>query len=114
MGVYFQCPVTHQARPNAYISLNRCHFYSCLRIEKRHRAGRYSEEPSMKMHLAASKARAMFGVSVAILAAILLAGCRDEEEASERPPRPVRTVAVSFNPEDTYGSLVGEIRPRTE
>jgi RND family efflux transporter MFP subunit len=68
----------------------------------------------MKMHLAASKARAMFGVSVAILAAILLAGCRDEEEASERPPRPVRTVAVSFNPEDTYGSLVGEIRPRTE
>jgi multidrug efflux pump subunit AcrA (membrane-fusion protein) len=56
----------------------------------------------------------MFGVSVAILATILVAGCRDEEKASERPPRPVRTVAVTFNPEDTYGSLVGEIRPRTE
>src|SRR5690606_27518655 len=52
--------------------------------------------------------------SVAMLAGILLAGCRDEEDASERPPRPVRTLAVSFNPEDTYGSLVGEIRPRTE
>ncbi|EPE97527.1 efflux RND transporter periplasmic adaptor subunit [Rhizobium grahamii] len=68
----------------------------------------------MKMHLATSKSRAMFGVSVAILATILVAGCRDEEKASERPPRPVRTVAVTFNPEDTYGSLVGEIRPRTE
>jgi len=68
----------------------------------------------MEKHLARSKAPAMAGVFAGILGALLLAGCSSEEETGERPPRPVRTVAVSFNPEDTYGSLVGEIRPRTE
>ncbi|MBB3456055.1 RND family efflux transporter MFP subunit [Rhizobium sp. BK313] len=65
----------------------------------------------MKTRLAASKSHAM---SAAVLVAFVLAGCQREDEAGERPPRPVKTVAVSFNPEDTYGSLVGEIRPRTE
>ncbi|NLS07549.1 efflux RND transporter periplasmic adaptor subunit [Rhizobium sp. P32RR-XVIII] len=68
----------------------------------------------MKRHLAASRSRATFGVCAAVLAAFFLVGCQREDEAEERPPRPVKTVAVSFNPEDTYGSLVGEIRPRTE
>lgn len=68
----------------------------------------------MKMRLPASISRATFGVSGAMLAAVFLVGCQREDEAAERPPRPVRTIAVSFSPEDTYGSLVGEIRPRTE
>ncbi|MCB5204522.1 efflux RND transporter periplasmic adaptor subunit [Neorhizobium sp. T786] len=64
----------------------------------------------MTMRLTGSTNRAAF----ALLATLLLAGCQGEDNAEERPPRPVRTVAVSFNPEDTFGSLVGEIRPRTE
>src|SRR5689334_11342993 len=68
----------------------------------------------MKMRLPASISRATFGVYGAMLAAVFLVGCQREDEAAERPPRPVRTIAVSFSPEDTYGSLVGEIRPRTE
>ncbi len=68
----------------------------------------------MNVHVAQSRFGKLLGVSVAILATSLLAACRDEDESAERPPRPVRTVAVSFDPEDTFGSLVGEIRPRTE
>ncbi|OOG66875.1 Multidrug resistance protein MdtE [Ensifer sp. M14] len=68
----------------------------------------------MKIRPAASRSRAAFGVSAAVLAAFFVVGCQGEDDVGERPPRPVRTVAVSFNPEDTYGSLVGEIRPRTE
>ncbi len=68
----------------------------------------------MRMCLAASRSRATFHLSAAVLAALFLIGCQREDDTAERPPRPVRTIAVSFNPEDTYGSLVGEIRPRTE
>lgn len=50
----------------------------------------------------------------AVFAAILLASCQRDEEKVELPPRPVKTIAVSFNPEDTFGSLVGEIQPRVE
>lgn len=68
----------------------------------------------MKIRLAVPRPSSAFGLSAAVLAAFFLAGCQDENDAGDRPPRPVRTVSVSFNPEDTYGSLVGEIRPRTE
>lgn len=68
----------------------------------------------MKIRFAVPRSSATFGLSAAVLAAFFLAGCQEENDAGDRPPRPVRTVAVSFNPEDTYGSLVGEIRPRTE
>lgn len=68
----------------------------------------------MRMCLAASRSRATFHLSAAVLAALFLIGCQREDDTAERPPRPVRTIAVSFNPEDTYGSLVGEIRPRIE
>lgn len=50
----------------------------------------------------------------AVFALILLSGCQKEEESTELPPRPVKTVAVSFNPDDTFGSLVGEVQPRFE
>ena len=68
----------------------------------------------MKARLAASRSGAILGVCAIALATLFLAGCRDEEEAVERPPRPVKTISVSFNPDDTFGSLVGEVRPRTE
>lgn len=68
----------------------------------------------MRMCLAASRSHATFHLSAAVLAALVLIGCQREDDTAERPPRPVRTIAVSFNPEDTYGSLVGEIRPRIE
>jgi RND family efflux transporter MFP subunit len=61
-----------------------------------------------------SRAGAAFGVLAVIVSTLLLAACQREETEAERPPRPVKTVAVSFNPEDTFGSLVGEIRPRVE
>lgn len=47
-------------------------------------------------------------------AALALAGCQRQEEAAEAQPRPVKTVSVSFSPEDTFGSLVGEVQPRVE
>src|SRR6478752_1412419 len=68
----------------------------------------------MKKRLAVPRSSATFGLSAAVLTVFFLAGCQEENDAGDRPPRPVKTVAVSFNPEDTYGSLVGEIRPRTE
>ncbi|QRM54392.1 efflux RND transporter periplasmic adaptor subunit [Sinorhizobium sp. BG8] len=68
----------------------------------------------MNLRLAASRSSAIIGASGAVLAAFLLVGCQGEDEVAELPPRPVKTIAVSFNPEDTFGSLVGEIRPRTE
>jgi RND family efflux transporter MFP subunit len=68
----------------------------------------------MKIRLAVPRSSATFGLSAAFIAAFFLAGCQEENDAGDRPPRPVRTVTVSFHPEDTYGSLVGEIRPRTE
>ena len=46
--------------------------------------------------------------------ALALAGCQREEETTEARPRPVKVVSVSFNPEDRFGSLVGEIQPRIE
>jgi RND family efflux transporter MFP subunit len=47
-------------------------------------------------------------------ALFLVTGCQNEEEKTELPPRPVKTVTVSFNPDDTFGSLVGEVQPRFE
>ncbi|SOC35906.1 RND family efflux transporter MFP subunit [Rhizobium subbaraonis] len=47
-------------------------------------------------------------------ALFLVTGCQNEEEQTEVPPRPVKTVTVSFNPDDTFGSLVGEVQPRFE
>lgn len=68
----------------------------------------------MKMRPAVFRSSVISGVSVAFISVVFLAGCQRDEEKAERPPRPVKTVAVSFNPEDTFGSLVGEIRPRVE
>jgi RND family efflux transporter MFP subunit len=51
---------------------------------------------------------------VAAVASLLLAGCQRDNDKEERLPRPVKTVSVSFNPDDTFGSLVGEIQPRVE
>ncbi|AOF88377.1 efflux RND transporter periplasmic adaptor subunit [Sinorhizobium sp. RAC02] len=68
----------------------------------------------MKTRLATSGYNAFFGLAATVVAALLLVGCQGEDEAQDLPPRPVRTVTVSFNPEDTFGSLVGEILPRTE
>lgn len=53
-------------------------------------------------------------VGLSLATSIVLAGCQREEETVELPPRPVQVVSVSFNPEDTFGSLVGEVRPRVE
>lgn len=55
-----------------------------------------------------------FGLLVVAVAALLVAGCQREEEAVEVLPRPVKTTTVSFSPEDTFGSLVGEVQPRFE
>ncbi|MDI7861615.1 efflux RND transporter periplasmic adaptor subunit [Rhizobiaceae bacterium n13] len=55
----------------------------------------------------------MCGIS-AIAALLFATGCQREDEAAELPPRPVKTVTVSFSPDDTFGSLVGEIQPRFE
>ncbi|MBK3745663.1 efflux RND transporter periplasmic adaptor subunit, partial [Paraburkholderia aspalathi] len=68
----------------------------------------------MTSRFSATRYNALRGVTVVAVASFLLAGCQRDEEAVELPPRPVKTVAVSFNPEDTFGSLVGEIQPRTE
>lgn len=51
------------------------------------------------------------GLAAALL---LISGCQGEDEQAELPPRPVKTVTVSFNPDDTFGSLVGEVQPRFE
>lgn len=67
----------------------------------------------MAPRLSASRHSTWFCIPAA-LTLVFLAGCQREEETSENPPRPVKTVAVSFNPEDTFGSLVGEVRPRFE
>lgn len=56
----------------------------------------------------------MLGMAAVTVASFLLAGCQREDETVELPPRPVKTMAVSFNPEDTFGSLVGEVQPRIE
>lgn len=57
---------------------------------------------------------ALRGVAVVTVASFLLTACQRDEEKVELPPRPVKTVTVSFNPEDTFGSLVGEVQPRIE
>ena len=66
----------------------------------------------MPLHFRKSKQKAI--VFAAMLASVALAGCQGGEEAEELPPRPVKAQAVSFNAEDTFGSLVGEIQPRVE
>lgn len=67
----------------------------------------------MASRLSAYRLTIRSGMS-AFLALLLLSGCQKDEEAAELPPRPVKTVTVSFNPEDTFGSLVGEVQPRFE
>ncbi|WP_378950629.1 efflux RND transporter periplasmic adaptor subunit [Mesorhizobium sp. ANAO-SY3R2] len=62
----------------------------------------------------ATRCRAGLGLAAATLATLLVAGCQREEEAVESQPRPVKTETVSFSPEDTFGSLVGEVQPRFE
>lgn len=47
------------------------------------------------------------------LAAVLLAGC-SQEQATDKAPRPVRTVAVHFDEVGETISQTGEIRPRLE
>ncbi|MGO4439488.1 efflux RND transporter periplasmic adaptor subunit [Rhizobium sp. RAF56] len=66
----------------------------------------------MPFHPPISRQRAV--ILAATLALLALSGCDRGEEKDELPPRPVKTQAVSFNPEDTFGSLVGEIQPRIE
>ena len=66
----------------------------------------------MPSHSPMSRHKAIF--VYAALAALVLSGCQRSEEKDELPTRPVKTQAVSFNPEDTFGSLVGEIQPRVE
>jgi RND family efflux transporter MFP subunit len=56
----------------------------------------------------------MLAIATAMVSSFLLASCQREEDQGEIPPRPVKTMVVSFNPEDTLGSLVGEIQPRVE
>lgn len=68
----------------------------------------------MKSRPPALRYSVLRGTAPALVAAIFLAGCQKDEEAAEAPPRPVKTVAVSFNPEDTFGTLVGEVQPRFE
>ena len=53
-------------------------------------------------------------LAAAAITSLVLAGCQREDEAAELPPRPVKTATVSFSPEDTFGSLVGEVQPRIE
>ena len=66
----------------------------------------------MPLHPPTSRHKAV--MLAAMLASLALSGCQRGEEKDELPPRPVKTQAVSFNPEDTFGSLVGEILPRVE
>lgn len=61
-----------------------------------------------------STSRRLLGLAAAATTSLLVAGCQRAEDAAELPPRPVKTVAVSFSPEDTFGSLVGDVQPRTE
>ncbi|UJW76963.1 efflux RND transporter periplasmic adaptor subunit [Rhizobium sp. SL42] len=68
----------------------------------------------MKTRHSASEHKVFKGSAAVALMAVLLVGCQGEDEGAELPPRPVKTVAVSFSPEDTFGSLVGEIRPVIE
>lgn len=57
---------------------------------------------------------ALRGLAPTLAATIFLVGCQENDEVAEARPRPVKTVSVSFSPEDTFGTLVGEIRPRFE
>ena len=68
----------------------------------------------MASRLSASRHKTLFAVAAAGAALLFLAGCQRDDQQEELPPRPVKTTAVSFNPEDTFGSLVGEIQPRVE
>lgn len=68
----------------------------------------------MMSRFSAPKNRNLYGLAIVTVASFLLAGCQRDEEAVELPPRPVKTSAISFNPEDSFGSLVGEIQPRIE
>lgn len=68
----------------------------------------------MTLRRLASRHNAVLGMAAASVASFLLVGCQRDEEAAELPPRPVKTVQVSFSPEDTFGSLVGDIQPRIE
>ena len=67
----------------------------------------------MRLRAPVSGSGVLYGSACVLFAALLLSGCQDEEVA-EAPPRPVKTVAVSFSPEDTFGTLVGVIQPRFE
>lgn len=69
---------------------------------------------SMTLRRPASRHSAMLGMAAVTVASFLLVGCQREEETVVLPPRPVKTVTVSFSPEDTFGSLIGEIQPRIE
>jgi len=71
------------------------------------------EEPEMASR-SSSTSRRLLGLAAAATTSLLVAGCQRAEDAVELPPRPVKTVAVSFSPEDTFGSLVGDVQPRTE
>lgn len=68
----------------------------------------------MAARLSAWIHKAVPAIATATLTSFLLTGCQKDEEQGELPVRPVRTLAVSFSPEDTFGSLVGEIQPRIE
>lgn len=61
-----------------------------------------------------STSRRLLGLAAVATTSLLVAACQRSEEAVELPPRPVKTVAVSFSAEDTFGSLVGDVQPRTE
>src|SRR5262245_31076697 len=68
----------------------------------------------MTLRLSMPRQRVVLAIGTAILASTLLTACQRDEDQDEPQPRPVKTMPVSFNPEDTFGSLVGEIQPRVE